>query len=222
MFRVKRLLVVNPNSSGAVSQRLREVAEVCLAGRAAVHVETAVGGPSYLGDLDTMRAGEAAAIATARNLCIDRGETFDAVVMGCFAELGVIPLRQMLGLSVCSLLGASLLAANRHGRRLGIVTAGAQWRSLLPPMVEPLLQQSDMALAGIRTIDTTGTTIAEQPDLAIQALNRAVWECRHHDGADVIVIGGAGLGGLAARLDTPADTAVIDSVEAALMQGLQD
>lgn len=220
MFRAKRLLIVNPNSSAAVSQRLRDVADAFLAGRATVHVETAAGGPLYLGDPDTMQSGEVAAIATVRSLCIDRGEAFDAVVMGCFAELGVIPLRQMLGVSVCSLLGASLLAANRHGRRLGIVTAGAQWRSLLPPMVEPLLQQSDMDLVGIRTIDTTGTIIAEQPDIAIDALNQAASDCRNHDGADVIVIGGAGLGGLAAKLAVPAGTSVIDSVEAALMQAL--
>lgn len=88
MSRAKRLLVINPNSSAAVSQRLGDVADIVLTGRAVVQVATAADGPAYLGDPDTMRAGEAAAIATARNLCIDRGETFDAVVMGALPSLG--------------------------------------------------------------------------------------------------------------------------------------
>jgi allantoin racemase len=222
MSRAKRLLVINPNSSAAVSQRLADVADIVLTGRAVVQVATAAGGPAYLGDMETMRAGEAAAIAAVRDLCIGQGKAFDAIVMGCFAELGVAAVRQILEIPVCSLLGASLLAAGRRGRRLGIVTAGAQWRDLLPSMVAPLLRQDEMVLAGIRTIDTTGTIIAGQPELAIAALNRAVADCCHHDDADVIVIGGAGLGGLAARLDVPGDIAVIDSVEAALIQSLSD
>lgn len=222
MSRAKRLLVINPNSSVAVSQRLGDVADTILAGKAVVQVATASDGPSYLGDPETMRAGEAAAITTVHDLCIGQGKAFDAIVMGCFAELGVATLRQMLDIPVFSLLGASLLAAGRRGRRLGIVTAGAQWRDLLPPMVTPLLRQGDMVLAGIRTIDTTGTIIAKQPHLAIAALNRAVAEACYQDEADVIVIGGAGLGGLAAHLDAPAHIVLIDSVEAALIKSLGD
>lgn len=216
---MKRLLVINPNSSLAVTRRLRETAELCLSGEASVHVETAEDGPAYLGDAATLNAGEAAAIAIGQRLH-ERGRPFDAIILGCFADIAVAQLRRTLGVPVCSLLGASLLAAMKIGKRVGIVTAGAQWRGLLPPMVMPYLQLGRSGLAGIRTIETTGTAIAERPEIAARALGDAVRECQEQDGADVIIVGGAGLAGLAHRLDLPAGLAVIDSVEAGLRQGL--
>ncbi|MGE0153468.1 MAG: aspartate/glutamate racemase family protein [Reyranellaceae bacterium] len=204
-----RILIVNPNSSEAVSERLRATAARFVGERARIEVVTCSDGPSYLGDEETMRAGEAAALTKIDGLLKEK-EKPDAIVLGCFADLGLKALAQRTTLPVCTLLSASLAAATG---RTAIVTAGAQWRTMLPPMVARTRGETD--LVAVRTIAATGTIIAANPQAAIAELQQAVDACAAL--ADTIVIGGAGLAGLAASLAPPPGARLLDCLQAAML-----
>ncbi len=210
-----RILIVNPNSSDAVSERLRATATLLAGGRARIEVVTCHDGPSYLGDEATMRAGEAAALATIDARLRETAKP-DALILGCFADLGLKAVAERTTLPVCTLLSASLAMARG---RTAIVTAGAQWRDMLPPMVARTRAATD--LVAVRTIAATGTIIAANPQAAIAELQDAVDACAASDRADTIIIGGAGLAGLAASLTAPPRARLLDCLQAALDQSLQ-
>jgi len=213
------LLVVNPNSSQAVSGRIGALAARWLNGRAEFDVVTSTGGPDYLGDTETLRAGEAAALAAVTEQ-MRPGRRIDAILMACFADIGH-SIRAASGKPVCNLLSASLAAAESEGRRFAIVTAGAQWQDLLPRMVHRALPAGARAsLAAVRTFESTGTAVAADPAAALPELERAVLACINLDKVDVVIIGGAGLSGLAARIQRPPGVKIVDCLEAGLATAL--
>ncbi|HTW51491.1 MAG TPA: aspartate/glutamate racemase family protein [Stellaceae bacterium] len=208
---MSRLLLVNPNSSAAVSRGLLAAALPLLPAGSEVVVVTAGTGPEYIGDRETMRLGAAAALAAiSEKMASDAA--FDGILLCCFADLGTDAVREHSGLPASNLLDASLALARCFGPRFSIVTAGQQWQGLLPDMVAPRLNGG--CLAAIHTLPATGTEIAGGIDEAIADLG-----LRSHaaDRVQSIIVGGAGLAGrakvAAARVAVP----VIDSLHAGIL-----
>jgi Asp/Glu/hydantoin racemase len=107
---------------------------------------------------------------------------------------------------------ASVEAACRLGRRFAIVTGGAAWAPMLNELVTGL-GRSDR-LAAIRTIEQSGDEIARDPGAVLDRLVEACNACANQDGASSVILGGAGLAGLAARVQGSVPVPVICSVEA--------
>jgi allantoin racemase len=107
---------------------------------------------------------------------------------------------------------ASCRAACGRGERFAIVTGGALWEPMLREFVFGL-GLSDR-IAAIRTIAPAGDEIARDPDAALTALTAACTACAREDGADVVILGGAALAGLAARIQPAVPVPVLCSVEA--------
>ncbi len=95
--------------------------------------------------------------------------------------------------------------------RFGIVTGGAAWG----PMLSEFVGTIGLAdrLAAITTIAPSGGEIAADPGRALNALAQA---CRdsHAAGAETVILGGAGLAGLAPRIAGQVPCPLICSVEA--------
>jgi Asp/Glu/hydantoin racemase len=118
-------------------------------------------------------------------------------------------LREICSVPVIGLVEASFALASRRGR-FAVVTGGMRW----PPMLERLASATGYraALAGIRTIVPTGAELAANPAWARSMLTAACREAARDFRADSIVLGGAGLAGMAAALQPDVDVPVIDSV----------
>ncbi len=97
-------------------------------------------------------------------------------------------------------------------RRVGIVTGGVLWRPMLEEFAASLGLSS--RLSGIRAIAPTGGEIARDPDAALARLAAACRACAEEDGADVVILGGAALAGLADRVQPDVPVPVICSTEA--------
>jgi Asp/Glu/hydantoin racemase len=99
------------------------------------------------------------------------------------------------------------------GRRFAIVTGGVLWGPMLAEFVAALGLSE--RLAGIRTVAPTGADIARDPEGALDLLAGA---CRDAagEGADVVILGGAGLAGLAERIADRVPVPVICSTRAAV------
>jgi Asp/Glu/hydantoin racemase len=70
------------------------------------------------------------------------------------------------------------------------------------------------SLAGVRTVAPSGGEIARDPEGALALLAEACRASVAEDGADVVILGGAGLAGLAGKLAGRVEVPVICSVEA--------
>ena len=71
-------------------------------------------------------------------------------------------------------------------------------------------------LASIRTVAPTGADIARNPKAAMALLAKGCTACVREDGADVVILGGAGLAGLAAKLKGAVDAPLLDGVACAI------
>jgi Asp/Glu/hydantoin racemase len=193
-----RLLVLNPNTSEAVSERLRKVLSSVLAPGEHLSVETAATGLPYIGDAAAMQVGAQAARARLQDV-MAQASLFDAVLLGCFADLDTEGLRTLAGRPTVSLLGAAVALAACAGRRWAVVTAGAGWLQLLPDMFRAAIQAQAVQgdLLSVRTFETLDPAIAGDPQRMQSEIARLAHLCANEDGADVVIVGGAGLGGLA-------------------------
>jgi allantoin racemase len=70
-------------------------------------------------------------------------------------------------------------------------------------------------LAAIRTVGPTGDQIAGDPDAALSLLAEACTSCANDHGAEIVIVGGAALAGLAQRIQPRVAVPLLCSVEAA-------
>ncbi|OUM01475.1 aspartate/glutamate racemase family protein [Variovorax sp. JS1663] len=207
---MSRLLVINPNTSTAVSALLQRHVQDELSPALKVHTVTARFGAPYI-------AGEAS-YAVAQHAVLDawaaalaRGERPDAVLIGCFGDPGLFALREAAGVPVGGLAEAAFAAAARHGR-FAVVTGGERWRPMLERLALALGHAS--SLAGIHTVAPSGAELAADPARAQALLAEACHEAADRFGAQALILGGAGLAGLAAGIAPSLPVPLIDSVVA--------
>ncbi|MDP4022068.1 aspartate/glutamate racemase family protein [Methylobacterium sp. NEAU 140] len=209
-----RILLLNPNTSASVTALVADrVAEV--AGEAATFVPvTARFGAAYIAS----RAALAIAGHAALDAFAEHAGGCDAVFIACFGDPGLLALREISPVPVVGMLEASCLAARRSAERYAIVTGGALWKPMLEEIVAGL--RLGDGLAGIRTVERTGGEIARDPDGALRDLAEACRACVERDGAETVILGGAGLAGLAARLQPRVPVPVLCSVETTVRAAL--
>jgi Asp/Glu/hydantoin racemase len=111
---------------------------------------------------------------------------------------------------------AAMLTACMLGRRFAIVT----FASALGPWYEECVESHGLKgrLTGIRMLDGAFASVSdvqeEKEDLLVELANRAVTE----DEADVIILAGAPLAGLADRVKNRIPVPVVDQMAAAIKQ----
>jgi len=199
----KRCLVINPNTSGAVTDR---VVAACRQAQPGVRWEgaTARFGAAYIAD--------EVAYAKAAHAALDAYEAFhsgqDAVLLACFGDPGLLALRELARRPVIGLAQSSFEAAAQRGP-FAVVTGGHAWAPMLSRFAR--LHGLDAKLVGIHTIDWTGAQIAADPDGALDALVAAAQK-GIAAGAQFILLGGAALAGLARSLQPRLSIPVLDNV----------
>ncbi|TXM91787.1 aspartate/glutamate racemase family protein [Methylobacterium sp. WL116] len=202
-----RILVINPNTTEAVTERV--AAHVRRIAGAAATIVPATGrfGARYIAS----RSAAAIAGHAALDAFAEHGAGCDAVYLACFGDPGLLALREIAPVPVVGMAEAACREAASAGR-FAIVTGGTAWRPMLSEFVA-LLGLSDR-LAGLRTTNATGGEIHRDPDAALADLIAACRACADEDGANTVILGGAGLAGLAERIQPAVPVRVLCSVEA--------
>ena len=208
---MKKLLVVNPNTTAAVSELLARRIGATIGRAAEVEAITAPFGAAYIASEASYVVAAHAALAACNAWCDANGRP-GAIIVGCFGDPGVFALREALALPVLGLAEAAMREAATHGR-FAIVTGGAAWG----PMLTRLARALDLAdrLAAIEIVTATGAELAADPERAVSLLGDACMRAARS--ADAVVLGGAALAGMgepiaaSLRMKVP----IIDSVDAA-------
>jgi Asp/Glu/hydantoin racemase len=202
-----RILLINPNTTESVTALVASHASG-IAGNAATFLPvTGRFGANYI----SSRASAAIAAHAALDALAQHVAGCDAVYLACFGDPGLAALREISPVPVIGMAEASCLEACNRGRRFAIVTGGALWGPMLTEFVAWLGLAE--RLAAIRTIAPTGDQIAREPEAALAQLAAACTACAAEDGADVVILGGAALAGLAARIQPSVPVPVLCSVE---------
>jgi Asp/Glu/hydantoin racemase len=208
----RRLLLINPNTTEAVTHFMADHLRAASPAAAQWTAVTAAFGAPYIAcEASPAVAGHAVLDAWQAALGErDPANAFDAVLIGCFGDPGLFALRECSAVPVTGLAEAAFIEAARQGP-FAVVTGGQRWK----PMLQRLAQSLGFGpqLVHIETVVPTGAALRADPVLAEQVLGSAV-EVAQRSGARSVIVGGAGLAGLAARLQPRAEVPLIDSVEA--------
>jgi allantoin racemase len=207
------VLLVNPNTSPEITELMAGEGRR-LAPGAEIRPVTGRFGARYIAS----RAAAAIAGHAALEAVAEHGAACDAVYLACFGDPGLLALKEIAPVPVVGMAEASCHLACLLGRRFGIVTGGERWGFMLGEFVASLGLSE--RLAGIRTVAPTGGEIAHDPEGALARLGEAAASCAAEDGAEVMVLGGAGLAGLARRLAPSLPFPVLCSFEAGLRAAL--
>lgn len=205
-----RLLLINPNTTDGITElvasRSREIAGP------GVEVRAVTGrfGARYVAS----RAAYAVAGHAALDALAEHGDGCDAALLACFGDPGLLALKELSPIPVVGMAEASCHLACLLGSRFSIVTGGERWGPMLCEFVVAL--GLGARLASVRAVAPTGADIANDPERALALLAAACNSCAEGDGAEVVILGGAGLAGLAQRIAPNVPVPVICSLEAGL------
>lgn len=208
---MRHLLVINPNTSPSVSALLQAHVQQATGLHVRVRTATARFGSAYIADEASYAV---AAHATLDAWAHDLATVADpphAVLIGCFGDPGLMALRESSPVPVTGLAEAAFIEAARHGR-YAIVTGGARWGPMLQRLAQALGQAQQ--LAGIHTVAPTGAQLAADPVAARALLAQACRDTARQLGAQAVILGGAGLAGMAGAVQAEVPIPVIDSVVA--------
>ena len=211
------LLVINPNTSASVTGLLLAHAKMVAGSNVRVRAVTARFGAPYIScEASYTVAGHATLDAWAFDLHSSLPPV-DAVVIGCFGDPALLALRETSTAAVTGLAEAAFIEASAHGK-FAIVTGGERWKPILFRLAQAL--GFDDALTGIHTVAPTGVQLAGDPEGAKSLLLRACLDALATYDVQAIILGGAGLAGMAASIQQHVPVPLIDSASAGVRQAL--
>lgn len=205
-----RILVVNPNISESVSQLIATEARRAASPGTGISIVTATLGVAYI---ETRFEALLGAYAAA-NLIAEHRSGHDAVVVAAFGDPGVTALREVLDVPVVGLTAAALASACLLGQRFSIVAISGRITAWYRETVE----QYGMAgrLASIRALDRPLRDIGAVQDDHAARLKDICLAAVADDGADVIILAGAPLAGMARTIRHEIPVPVVDGVASAI------
>ena len=168
-------------------------------------------GPRYIASRVGYAIASHAAVDAFAN---DKGRK-DAVVLACFGDPGLAALKEMDPVPVVGMADASVLQACALGGRFSIVTGGERWQSMLEDFVAASACRLAAGVRADRRRRPARISHAD-PKEAMALLAKGCQACVTDDRADVVILGGAGLAGLAAKLASKVDVPLLDGVACAI------
>jgi allantoin racemase len=206
-----RLLVVNPNTSSTMTQAIAQAAQAAASGGTRiVAVQPSFGPRSIEGHYDEAFA----AAGVAEQVRLARSEAFDGVIVACFGDPGVDAAREACAAPVLGVAEAAFHAASFVATGFSVVTTLTRTCVIAERLL--LRYGFDRHCRGVHGTDIPvlaldacgGETVAQIEACARDALQR--------DRSGAIVLGCAGMAGLARTLQQRLRVPVIDGVAAAV------
>jgi allantoin racemase len=212
MSEATKILIVNPNTTAAVTKRFVAAARL-VAPQARIEGVTGKFGAAIVStEAENVIAGYAAL-----DLLASHWREYDAVILAISFDTGLEATRELLPIPVVGITEAMLLAASAHGN-VGMITFGM----VSTPLYRRLVTRHGFGdrIVGIETIEIDSVETYLSPsdrEAAMLAAARKLTE----RGADAIVVCGAAMIGAAVRLQPSVSVPVFDSVASALARAFE-
>lgn len=207
-----KILLINPNTTQSITDLVLTEARKLAPADIELKAVTARFGGRYIASRTTYAiAAHAALDAYAEH---GTGGDADVIVLACFGDPALAALKEIAPQPVTGMAEAACLSAAAHDGRFAIVTGGERWGPMLTEFVASIGLADK--LAGVKTVAPSGAEIARDPDRALTLLADACQACVTELGASTIILGGAGLAGIAPRIASRVSVPLIDGLAAAI------
>ena len=207
-----RILLLNPNTSVDITARLAEAAKACAAPTTEIVTATAARGVPYIATRAEATIGGAGAL----EMLADLHTSVDAAVIAAFGDPGLGGARELFPIPVIGMAEAGMLTACMLGRSFGIVT----FAEALEPWYRECVEWHGLTgrCAGIRTLSGGFRSISSVQEDKETALVELACRSVIEDGADVVLLAGAPLAGMANKVRERIPVPVVDCIGAAIKQ----
>jgi allantoin racemase len=207
-----RILILNPNTTEAVTDLLAAAARAVAAPGTELVPVTAPRGVPYLATRAEAQIGGAIAI----EMLAEHHTRADAAIIAAFGDPGLFGARELFDIPVIGMSEAAMLTACMLGRHFAIVTFTAALSGWYHDCVE--MHGLRERCCAVRSLDQSFASIAEvqdeKEDLLVALANKTVAEGE----AEVIILGGAPLAGLARKIRERVAVPLVDPIAAAVKQ----
>lgn len=205
-----RILVINPNISEDVTRLIEQESRRVASADTQLIFDTAKLGVAYIETrMESLVGGYATACLAAEHY----GE-YDGLVVAAFGDPGLLGLKELLPCPVVGMTEAALASAALLGQRFSIIAISHRIAAWYRETVER--SHLSTRLASIRSLNDPlrdiGTVQEDHSDRLLELAKEAVQK----DGADVIILAGAPLAGLARTLQGKIPVPVVDGVSSAI------
>jgi allantoin racemase len=205
-----RLLVVNPNTTQAVTDKVAAVARAAASPGTTLDFATAAFGPAVI----SSRAEDALAGHGALEAVAAHYAGHDAVILGASWDTALAGLRELLPVPVTGFTESANTVATQLAERFALVTVGARAASGHRRIVAECGLGS--RLAGIGEVDIDYVAILDDPQAAIEAVARAARPLVEREGAEAIIPTGAVFAGLHREIQRHLPVPVLDAASCAV------
>jgi allantoin racemase len=206
-----RILVANPNTSAGITDRLIASAKLVVNPGTELLPMTASHGVPYI----ATRAEAAIGAAAALEMLAQRRGEIDAAIVAAFGDPGLGEARELFDFPVVGMAEAAMLVACTLGRSFGIVSFS---RSLEPWFAEIVAWHGlSGRCAAIRTLDEGFRSIDEVQEEKEAMLVELTLRTVKENAADVMILAGAPLAGLANKIRDRVPVPLVDGIQAAVV-----
>ncbi len=205
-----RLLLANPNTSQAVTDAVAARARAVASEGTEIVPVTATFGARVIGSRAELAVAEHASL----DLIARRAAGCDAVVVAASTDSGARAARELLAVPVLGLPESALHVACLTGGRFAAVTLSRRSGHTLRELIDA------SGLAGRccaqRALDATPLQLLERPDELADLVTGAARDAVERDGADVVVLVGAVMAAMPARVQPHVPVPVVEGVACAV------
>lgn len=206
-----KIMVINPNTSKSMTEHISRELHVIKRPSTELTVVCANRGPYTI----ECAYDEAHAVPPTLDL-VKRAneERYDAVIIACFSDPGLTAAREISRIPVIGIEEASLHMAAMLGARLSILTPRKE--RIASKIAEVHTRGMDYFLASVRSLDLSVAETDENPEKTKRRILEVARKAVEEDGAEVIILGCAGMAGYAREIEEELGASVIDPLAVAL------
>jgi Asp/Glu/hydantoin racemase len=209
-----RILLLNPNMTTSMTDQMVEIARGVAGEGVEIVPLTATSGFPYI----SSRAEAQIAGALVLEMIAEHREGIDAVIIAAFGDPGLVAARELFDLPVVGVAEVAVMTAALLGDRFSVVTFSPHMARWYTDCVEATgLQSRFTGVCCPTTAPKELSSIQTKMRGDLIALTR---QATDKDGADVVIIGGAPLAGLAPLIAPQASGILVDPVAAATLQAI--
>lgn len=207
-----RILMINPNTSEAITQRLATAARATMAEGTVLDTATAPYGVPYISTRTEAVIGGMALL----EILAERHQDYDAAIVAAFGDPGLGAARELFDIPVVGLAEAGMLTACMLGGRFAIVT----FATALGPWYNECVAWHGLEsrCAGVHMLNGSFKSIddvqEEKSELLVDLCNSVADKGE----ADAIVLAGAPLSGFAGIVRDRISVPLVDCAQAAIGQ----
>lgn len=204
------ILLVNPNVTEAVTEVIAQEARRCASAGTTIQSATAPFGTQYIANrAEAAIAGHAVldAIASHQVGC-------DAAIIAAFGDPGLAAAKELFDIPVVGITEAALLTAWMLGRRIAIVCMTARLRTWYQECAAE--HGLDSRLVSVRALEHPPQDISKAREQATEQMIALCNDAVNQDDAEVIIVGGGPLAGLAHEIAHMVPVPTLDGVTCAV------